>query len=226
MHTSPTHTTSILPPHGTTVLTDTMAKKCHTNPTMQEKIFVVDDCSGSRSEMASKNEQVHSFRELIALCEQGSVRMPCVINSVPSQPPIEKLYKDKIVAAMNVEKVDIGVKFEESIPPKLRFKKKHKSSPSIPYRDLLAHLQVFDDFYEDPFLKGGKVEHLKIGDKVLGVHSTYSTPSGGTRAHLVGPFHIHSFCHNEKVILKDAQGNYFRTKKERLQLFKESHEPP
>ena len=44
MHTSPTHTTSILPPHGTTVLTDTMAKKCHTNPTMQEKSFVVNDC--------------------------------------------------------------------------------------------------------------------------------------------------------------------------------------
>ena len=70
------------------------------------------------------------------------------------------------------------------------------------------------------------MDHLKVGDKVLDIHSKYSTPSGGTRENLVGPFDIHSFCHNEKVILKDAQGNYFRTKKERLQLFKESHEPP
>ena len=127
---------------------------------------------------------------------------------------------------MDVEKLDIDVKCEEPIPPKLRFKKKHKSPPNIPYRDLLAHFQIFDDIYEDPFLKGGKVEHLKVGDKVLGVHSTYSTSSGGTRANLVGPFDIHSFCHNEKVILKDAQCNYFHTKKECLQLFKESHEPP
>ena len=152
--------------------------------------------------------------------------MPCVINSVPSQPPIEKLYKDKVVAAMNVEKVDIGVKFEESIPPKLRFKKKHKSLPSIPYQNFLASLRVFDDFYENPFLKGSKVEHLKFGDKVLGVHSTYSTSSSETKAILVGPFDIHSFCHKEKVILKDVQGNYFHTKKGRLQLLKESHEPP
>ena len=61
----------------TTVLTDIVVEKSHTNPTMQEKSFVVDDCAGGRFEKTSKMEQTHAFRELLALCEQGPVRMPC-----------------------------------------------------------------------------------------------------------------------------------------------------
>ncbi|XP_028761277.1 uncharacterized protein LOC114719874 [Neltuma alba] len=218
-------------PSNSTITNNTL-RKSSTNPLELEKglVFYVNASVSKAAKTSKKKKCFNLFRELRALnVVHGPVITPVALHSTVSTPSTKKANQETVVTPTDSKKVDSEKESKKPTSLKLCSKAKKKiKTPSATFPPLsIDHYTVIDLVYEDPFLlTPEEAVKIKSGAEVWAMLSTYQTPKAEKRAKWIGPFEVQSTCQHRKVVMRDAEGQFFQVKKERLRFFKESYQPP